>query len=106
MSCPEAHLCPERLRATRNGHWRSTALQRAARCVLERLEGRTLFAWNMTMSLAETVGVSSSTVSGTTTLTANASGANLCWASVQNEFQAGNNVVVNSGTGGAEAGNI
>ncbi|HEX5242159.1 MAG TPA: hypothetical protein VFW23_02770, partial [Tepidisphaeraceae bacterium] len=84
----------------------SKAIRRAARCCAECLEGRILFAWNMGLSTNADFGVSSSTASGTTTFIATATGANLSWNSIQSALQAGNSVIVSSGSTGAEAGNI
>src|SRR3954468_10485872 len=74
--------------------------------LVECLEDRILFAWNMTLSPNADFAVSSSTASGTTTFTATATGANLSWNSVQSALQAGNSVLVNSGSTGTEAGSI
>lgn len=94
---------PRSLRTSRVGRPR---LRRAARYVVESLEERILFAWNMTLSGNATVGVGSSVSPGTTTFTATATGANLNWSSIQTALQAGNAVVVTSGSTGTEAGNI
>jgi len=60
----------------------------------------------MALSVNADFGVSSSTASGTTIFTATATGANLSWNSIQSALQAGDNVVVSSGSTGTEAGNI
>src|SRR6476661_4489012 len=93
-------------RRTRKTSGRLDSIRRASSYCAERLEGRILFAWNMTLSLNPTVGVTSSTTSGITTFTATATAANLSWSSIQSALQAGNSVVVSSGSTGAEAGNI
>ncbi|MFL5329457.1 MAG: hypothetical protein ACJ8C4_11135 [Gemmataceae bacterium] len=71
-----------------------------------RLEERLTPAFNMTVQLSATVGMSTVTLAGTTTFKATASGANLDWQDVANALGAGNNVVVDSGSTGTEAGNI
>jgi len=81
-------------------------LRRAARCAIEQLEERILFAWNMTLSNNALAGVSVTTVSGTTTFTATATGANVPWVNIRNALSAGNNVVVSAGTTGTETGDI
>ena len=81
-------------------------LGRTTRLSMTALEDRITPAFNMTLSLNATVGVTTATVAGTTTFTATATGANLQWQDLFNAFVAGNNVVVNSGSAGTEAGNI
>src|SRR5207249_630546 len=74
---------------------------------VEHLEDRVVPAFNMTLSLAATVGVTTtpnSPVAGTTTFSASASGANLSWVDIANTLAvAGDNVIVNSGSAGTEA---
>ena len=90
-------------RFTRGGE---KSVRRAACVTMERLEGRVLFAYDATLSLGPTIGFTSSTSNGTTTFTASGPGANLSWADVAGQMAGGDNVVVSSGSGGTEAGNI
>jgi hypothetical protein len=60
---------------------------------LERLEDRLAPAFNLTVSAALTVGVSSSFSGGTTTFHATATGANLSTADVVTALMAGNVVI-------------
>src|SRR5439155_1767400 len=87
---------------------RACARERSGRRPLvERLEDRIVPAFDLTLSLNPTVGVTATVVPGTTTFTATASGANLSWADIANTLAVtGDNVIVNSGGGGTEAGNI
>ncbi len=73
---------------------------------LELLEERLAPAFNLTLSLDATLGVTRTLVGNTATYEATASGANLDWNDVISDLQSGNNVVVNSGSAGTEAGNI
>lgn len=85
---------------------RRRVMHRAVRSVVERLEDRTLLAYSLTLSLNPTIGVTSSTVSSSTTFTATNTGANLSWSDIAKELFAGHNVVVTTGAAGVEAGNI
>src|SRR5438309_465483 len=80
--------------------------RRNFRPLVEQLESRELLAFDMTVSPSPTVGVTSVIVNGTTLFFATASGANLSFASINDEFNAGRGVIVNSGSDGTEAGNI
>src|SRR6476661_7331414 len=71
-------------------------LRRAVEAV-EALENRTFFAFDTTLSLAATAGVTVSNVAGTTTFTSTAPGANVSWFDVATAMNGGNNVVVDSG---------
>ncbi len=73
---------------------------------LLRLEDRITPAFNTTISALATANVAVVTAAGTTTYTANAAGANVAVADVATELMAGNNVVIDSGLLGTEAGNI
>src|SRR4051812_8583909 len=84
----------------------AAAARRSYRPLLERLENRELLAFDLTISPAATAAVSSSTASGTTTFTATATKANLSLSDIDTELQAGRDVVLDSGSTGAEAGNI
>ncbi|HWB13509.1 MAG TPA: DUF4214 domain-containing protein [Pirellulales bacterium] len=81
-------------------------LERRNLLSIQGLEERVVLAWDMTLSVAATVNVSSNTAGGTTTFTATDTGANLSWQDVDNALSAGDNVVINSGSTGTEAGNI
>lgn len=70
------------------------------------LEERITPAFNVSLSLDSTVGMTMMTAAGTTTFTANATGANLSFADIGTELLAGKNVVVDTGSTGTEAGNI
>src|SRR6185437_14421428 len=76
------------------------------RLSLEPVEDRLVPAFDRTLSNAATVGVTSTTVAGTTTLTATATGANLQWADVANALNNNVNVVISNGNTGAENGDI
>lgn len=81
-------------------------LPRTRRLSMTALEDRITPAFNTLISLNPTIGVNVATVAGTTTFTANASGANVSILDVSNELSLGRNVIVTSGSTGAEAGNI
>jgi|GEM_PF-4308298 len=85
---------------------RASQVRHAAKCAIEALEDRTLLSWSMTLGTSPTINVSSSTAGITTTFTATATGANLDWSDVSTALASGQNVVVNSGSQGTEAGNI
>src|SRR5262249_7793715 len=76
--------------------------------MVEQLESRDLLAFNLTISLAASAGLTSSTDSTThtVTFTAVANGANLSIASINAALAAKNSVVINSGPTGNQAGNI
>lgn len=82
------------------------SVRRAAGRVIEALEDRTLFAWNLAIGLTPTQNVAATAAGGTVTYTAVGSGASLDWSDVTVALAAGNSVVISSGTSGAEAGNI
>lgn len=90
-----------RSRATRPTH-------RVGPQPLLRLEDRITPAFNTTLSLAATTlgSVDVAMAAGTTTFTAKAAGANINIADIAAQLTAGNNVVVDSGSMGAEDGNI
>jgi len=77
---------------------------------VEQLESRALLAFDLTLSSSPTIGVSvtDSTTSAFTTrhFTADSAGANVSFADIQAAFSALMNVVIDSGSAGAEAGNI
>src|SRR5438874_2052524 len=75
------------------------------RPLVESLESRDLLAFNLTISTDPTANVSSATVHGTTTFSATANNANLDVADIDTALGAGD-VVVTSGDGGLQAGNI
>ncbi|HEY1379409.1 MAG TPA: VCBS repeat-containing protein [Gemmataceae bacterium] len=81
-------------------------LGRTTRLSMTALEDRVVPAFNMTLSVNATVGVTAATVATTTTFTATATGANLNWHDVENALLVGNSVVIDSGSTGSEAGNI
>jgi hypothetical protein len=82
------------------------SIRRATGRVVEALEDRTLFAWNLAIGLAPTKNVTASIAGSTMTYAAVGTGANLNWADVTGSLAAGNSVVINSGMSGTEAGNI
>lgn len=73
---------------------------------IEPLEARIAPAYTLALSFDATVGVSSSSVAGTTTFTATASGANLSWLDIAIAMAGGANIVVTTGSSGSEAGDI
>jgi uncharacterized repeat protein (TIGR01451 family) len=81
-------------------------MPRATGRVIEALEDRTLFAWNLAIGLTPTNGVSTSTSGNTVTYAAVATGATLDWSDVTGSLAAGHSVVISSGTTGIQAGNI
>ncbi|HQR05717.1 MAG TPA: autotransporter-associated beta strand repeat-containing protein [Gemmatales bacterium] len=70
------------------------------------LEERITPAFNTSLSLAATANMSIVTAAGTTTFTATATGANVNMDDINTELAAGRNVVVDTGSTGAEGGNI
>jgi hypothetical protein len=72
MVLEHAHAPCERPRSLRMSHASRPPLRRAARCVVESLEERILFAWNMTLSNSARAGVSVTAIKGGTAFTANA----------------------------------
>lgn len=88
----------------------TASLRRAARYstqfLVERLEDRTLFAFNLTLSNNVTMNVTASTVANTTTFTAANINANLRWADIANQLILDHNVVISTGPAGAQAGDI
>lgn len=81
-------------------------MPRTRRLSMTALEDRITPAFNTLISLNPTIGVNVSTLAGTTTFAANASGANVSILDVSTELSLGRNVVITSGSTGAEAGNI
>ncbi len=79
--------------------------RRRALCI-EPLEERRLLAWDMTLSANASFNVTQASAVGTTTFTASGAGANLNWQDVVNALGGGDNVVISSGSLGAETGNI
>ncbi|HEV3343894.1 MAG TPA: hypothetical protein VG125_26205, partial [Pirellulales bacterium] len=73
---------------------------------LEGLEERLVLAWDTTLSTAITSNVAAATVAGTTTFTATGTGANVNWADVNVQLLLGDNVVIDSGSTGSEAGDV
>ncbi len=74
---------------------------------LEALEDRVVPAYDLHITFASsTSNVTASTNAGTTTFEATGPGATLNFIDVTNELQAGLNVIVTTGSGGNEAGNI
>src|SRR5437588_12913749 len=73
---------------------------------LEALEERVVPAFDLTLSLNPTVGVTRTVTAGTASYDATASGANLSWLDIGTDMAAGLNIVVTSGASGNEAGNI
>src|SRR5262245_42984197 len=73
---------------------------------LEPLEERLAPAFDLTLVATGTAGVTRTVVAGTATYEATATGAKLGWIDIATDLGSGLNVVVTSGTGGAEAGNI
>src|SRR5262245_48599247 len=76
------------------------------RPLIEQLETRDLLAFNLTISTAPTTNVFANTNAGTLTIAASSPGANVSVADIDNALQAGNNVVISSGTTGFEEGNV
>jgi hypothetical protein len=76
------------------------------RPAVERLEDRTVPAFNTTLSTAATAGVTRTANATTATYEATATGANVDWDDIATDMAAGLNVVVDSGATGTEAGNI
>lgn len=91
----------------RRKHAAPTQRLRRYRPVVEGLEERLAPAFDLLISTAPTnTAVSKVTDNGLTTFTAIGTGANLSGNDVMAELNAGNNVLVTSGTGGNEAGSI
>src|SRR5437660_516967 len=79
---------------------------REERGFIEVLESRIAPAFTMTMSLGATTGVNVTVAGTTATYTAVAHGANVNWQDVENSLSSGDNIVISSGAGGTEDGNI
>ena len=78
-----------------------------SRLAIQSLEDRTVPAFTLAIDGDfATANVTPTTVLNTTTFTATASGATLDVADIKAELDAGKNVVIDTGIGGAEAGNI
>ena len=75
-------------------------------CFIEPLEARIAPALTLTISNANSGAIVISRVGGLATISPFGSGANLNWQDVENEFLAGNNVLITTGTSGTEAGDI
>src|SRR5262245_26936759 len=73
---------------------------------LEPLEDRLAPAFDLGLSFLATVGVTRTLLATTATYEATATGANLSWLDVGTDLSSGLDVVVTSGTGGEEGGNI
>src|SRR5262245_50218776 len=82
------------------------ARRRFFRPRLEGLESRELLAFNLSISAAATTGVTTTSVAGTTTFEASASGANLSLDAIDAALKSGNNVLITGGANGSEAGTI
>src|SRR5438046_1390872 len=82
--------------------------RRHYRPLVEQLESRELLAFDMTLSASPTVHVTTTTnkITGVTTFTANASGANVSVTDITTELKGSNDVVISSGSAGTEPGNI
>jgi hypothetical protein len=72
----------------------------------ECLESRELLAFNLLLSSNDTVGVTKTTASGTTSYIATANGANVSLDDVGVDLAAGRNVIIHSGSTGTQPGNI
>src|SRR5688572_4470487 len=93
------------LRARQRRQGRSSG-RSVYRPTMEPLEDRTAPAFNLTLSFEATTGLSREIVANAATYEANSPGANLSWNDIVNDLLAGRDVVVDSGTLGAEAGDI
>ncbi len=76
------------------------------RPLVEGLETRDLLAFNLFITPNPTANVASNTVNGTTIFLATGSGANVNVDDINAELNAGNNVVIDSGVAGLQAGTI
>src|SRR5262249_8223174 len=94
------------VRSTGRSRSNSGRLRNPARLGLWRLEDRVTPAFNTIVNTLPTPGMPAATAAGTTTFTAIASGATADISDVAMEFGAGNNVIIDSGSTGTEAGNI
>src|SRR5688572_33420043 len=93
-------------RARRAPTPRALHARHACHTSIEPLEARIAPAFTLTLSFDASIGINSNVAGGTTTFTATASGANLSWLDIAIAMAGGSNVVVNTGSTGAEAGNI
>lgn len=82
------------------------ARRRFCRPLVEQLEVRELLANNVTISAANTTGMTVSTAGSTTTFLATAAGANVSVADIDAELAAGKNVTIDSGLLGVQTGTI
>src|SRR5262245_42060049 len=73
------------------------ARRRFFRPLLEGLESRELLAFNLTISTAANLNVLIETVNNTTTFASNGAGANVSVTALNNEFEAGRNVLLTTG---------
>jgi hypothetical protein len=100
------HTVPGSFHPLRRSKRPLVSMRRATGRVIEALEDRTLFAWNLAIGLTPTQGVATSTAGNTVTYAAVGAGATLNWSDVTGSLAAGHSVVISSGTTGTQQGNI
>lgn len=93
-------------RPSRRSRQAQASIRKATGRMVEALEDRTLFAWNLAIGHAPTQNVAGTLAGGTMTYTAIGTGATLNWSDVTSSLAAGDSVVISSGTTGTQAGNI
>ncbi|HEY2911458.1 MAG TPA: hypothetical protein VGI99_14500, partial [Gemmataceae bacterium] len=99
---------PMNLRSLTRRFWQDVVRARRprTRLNLEPVEDRVVPAFDLALSNAATVGVTSNDAAGTRTFTATATGANLDWADVAIALNNNLDVVISNGNTGAENGDI